>query len=76
MDNKGNSFLTAKNLTTKYPLCCVMMEISHQLSCRKAEITLDRVSREQDQDADDISKGDIPKSDPKKRVEVDTSKFE
>eukprot|EP00973_Karenia_brevis_P054197 7530149-Karenia_brevis.AAC.1 len=38
--------------------------------------TLDWVPREENQDADDISKGQFSKFDPGKRVQVDISKFE
>eukprot|EP00973_Karenia_brevis_P012042 1635301-Karenia_brevis.AAC.1 len=52
------------------------MELSHQLTLRNAEIMLDWVPREENQDADDISKGEFAKFDVKRRVEVDISKFE
>eukprot|EP00973_Karenia_brevis_P018183 2497271-Karenia_brevis.AAC.1 len=51
------------------------MELAHQLTLRNAEITLEWVPREENQDADDISKGEFARFDLKKRIEIDISKF-
>eukprot|EP00973_Karenia_brevis_P007306 988799-Karenia_brevis.AAC.1 len=52
------------------------MEVAHQLTARNAEITLEWVPRDQNQDADDLSQGEFERFDPKKGVEVDISEFE
>ena len=44
-----------RGITTKFPLVCVLMEMSAQLEQKRARLDLDWVPRELNQEADDLS---------------------
>eukprot|EP00973_Karenia_brevis_P086972 12060779-Karenia_brevis.AAC.1 len=67
-DNLGNKFALQKLLTTKYPMCCVLMELAHRMTTLGGEVDLQWVAREQNQHADDLSKKNLGSFDPKHRV--------
>ena len=70
-DNSSNAFLVDKFLSTKFPSSLVLMELAFQLYGMGASLQLHWIPREQNEDADDLSKGRLDNFDPKKRIEVD-----
>ena len=56
-DNRGNSYVLNRLMTTKFPLCVVIMELAVQMECRNARVSLDWSPREFNQEADDLSNG-------------------
>lgn len=70
-DNASNAFLIDKFLSTKFPSSLVLMELAYQLYKMGASLQLHWIPREQNEDADDLSKGKFDNFDPKKRIEVE-----
>ena len=75
-DNQGNSYLLDKLMTTKYPLGLILIELSHQLSLRRAALRADWVPRLQNEEADSLTNSDYRHFSPENRIEVDLEKLE
>ena len=58
-DNKGNSHVVAKLLTTKFPLCAVLMQLTSDLGTRGVDLDLAWIPREENILADELSNGTI-----------------
>ena len=71
-DNKGNSHVVSKLLTTKFPLCVVLMQLTADLGERGFELDLRWTPREENVLADALSNGDTTGMDPalRKRFEL------
>ena len=69
-DNQGNAWLIERFMTTRYPLCTVLMEMSAQLQHRSVQLELGWLPREANQPADDLTNEDFSRFDPARRVEV------
>jgi hypothetical protein len=67
-DNQGNSFISVKNLTTKWPLAAVWMQLSLHLSRKDLEMQLEWLPRDENQPADDITNGIFDRFDDSLRV--------
>ena len=70
-DNLSNAFLLDKFLTTKFPASLILMELACQLEKYKLDLSLAWVPREQNEPADDLSKGRFHLFDEGRRIEVD-----
>ena len=70
-DNSSNSFVVDKYLSTKFPVSLVLMELAYQLGSMEVSLNLHWIPREQNEEADDLSKGRFEKFDPNKRIQVD-----
>eukprot|EP00971_Amphidinium_carterae_P049637 978592-Amphidinium_carterae.1 len=70
-DNKGNSYLLDKLLTTRFPAFLVLMEVAEQLEEMDISLSLEWKPREQNQEADALTNSDFSLFDPSLRVEVD-----
>jgi hypothetical protein len=66
-DNKGNSHVVAKLLSTKFPLCIAVMQLSYDLGSRGADLDLSWIPREDNTLADALSNGVTSAMDPSKR---------
>ena len=75
-DNKGNSFVVSRLLTTKFPLCAFLMELALQLHVKKVNLELYWLPRLQNIEADSLTNDDASKFDTKYRVRFDLQKFE
>ena len=75
-DNSSNAFLVDEFLSTKFPSSLVLMELVYQLYALKASLQLHWIPREQNEDADDLSKGKTDNFSPEKRMEVDFEKIQ
>ena len=74
-DNQGNAALLKKMLTTKFPLCCVLMELSVLLTQRKLGLRVEWWPRDSNAEADRISKGDFTGLDLTKRMPVQMESY-
>ena len=70
-DNSSNTFVVDKFLSTKFPVSLVLMELAYQLAQLNATLSLSWIPREQNEEADDLTKGRFEKFDPKKKMEID-----
>ena len=74
-DNLGNTYIMDRLMTTKYPLCVVLMEVAHQCRRRGLCLRADWVPRLENQEADDLTNLDFKAFDPTKRLDVDLDKL-
>ena len=65
-DNSGNRYALTRLMSSKFPLCGVVMEMAAQLERRGMRLTLDWCRREDNQDADDLSNGDTKNFNPER----------
>ena len=71
-DNRGNNFVTAKLMTTKFPLSAFLMEIAATLQVAEAELELGWVPRDQNTEADELSNQDARNFHPDLEVKLDS----
>ena len=74
-DNKGNSHVVARLLTTKFPLAAFLMELAMQLQCVGADLELYWLPRFQNQEADALTNNDLTRFDERLRMRFDLSSF-
>jgi hypothetical protein len=72
-DNKGNSSALSRLSSTKFPLCCIAMELSVLLERRGLQLDLEWTPREMNQEADRLSNGDASGFAEQMRVHVDVN---
>ena len=72
-DNKGNSYIVQKLLTTKWPGAAVLMQLSELLMRRGIWLELEWIPREENTEADQLTNLCFDGFDPALRVEVDIS---
>lgn len=75
-DNRGNSNLVSRLLTTKFPLCILLMELAAQLQDRGAELRLHWLPRLQNEEADSLTNGDYSRFDKRLRLRFDLRSFQ
>ena len=56
-DNLGNTMAVSKLMTTKFPLCAAMMQLSSTLAVNKWRLKLNWIPRDQNFEADELSNG-------------------
>ena len=69
-DNLGNRHLVSRLLTTKFPLCIVLMQLAWTLHCKDLELRLDWLPRLQNREADALTNGDFSGFDMDLRIEI------
>ena len=69
-DNLGNRHLVSRLLTTKFPLCIVLMQLAWTLHCKDLELRLDWLPRLQNREADALTNGDFSGFSMDLRIEV------
>ena len=70
-DNRGNSFLMDRLLTTRYPLGVVLCELAAQMNLRRATVRASWVPRLQNEEADALTNWDFRHFSEVNRVPVD-----
>ena len=70
-DNRGNSFALARLMTTKYPLCLLVMELAANLEARGLLLEAGWAPREWNVEADALTNGNCDGFDPARRVHFD-----
>eukprot|EP00974_Lingulodinium_polyedra_P005256 495578-Lingulodinium_polyedra.AAC.1 len=75
-DNQGNARLTVRHLTTRFPLCAILMEVAARMSSHGRSLSLAWLPRDQNYEADELSNFDFRRFDMARRVEVDLEKVQ
>ncbi len=70
-DNKGNSYVLNKLMSTKYPLCVIVMELAAQMEKRGARLSVDWAPRDFNVEADELSNGVTKSFSDRLRVQAD-----
>ena len=70
-DNLSNAYLLDRFITTRFPASLMLMELACQLDKYKLDLSLAWIPREQNEPADDLSKGKFDLFDEKNRLEVE-----
>jgi hypothetical protein len=70
-DNKGNTHLLDRMLTTKYPLGIVLMELAHQMRLRRVVLRAHWLPRLENEEADALTNMDFRHFDQSKRIHVE-----
>ena len=70
-DNQGNAFAVTRLTASKYPFCVILMELAVQLERRGLELRLCWAPRDQNMEADALTKDNFHDFDPAKRVNID-----
>ena len=66
----GNRHLVSRFLTTKFPLCVVLMQLAWILHTQDLELKLDWLPRLQNREADALTNGDFSGFNPDLRVDI------
>jgi hypothetical protein len=66
-----NRHLVTRLLTTKFPLCVVLMQLAWTLHCRDLELRLDWLPRLQNREADALTNGDFSGFSAELRIEIE-----
>ena len=74
-DNQCNSKLVEKHMTTKFPLCLVLLELSTQLQKRDLALNLTWLERDANQPADDLTNEKFEAFSPELRVQMEWEEF-
>jgi hypothetical protein len=74
-DNKGNSHAVSKLLTTKFPLCAILMELAATMQELRMPLHLHWVPREQNIEADELSNADHKRFDKALEIKVDLAEL-
>jgi hypothetical protein len=67
-DNEGNEALINKNMTSKFPLYLMLIELAEQLNLRNMTVDLQWQRRDRNQAADDLTNGKFEESSPQLRI--------
>ena len=70
-DNRSNSFLLDRMITTKFPLAVVLMEVAAQSHLRNTTLRARWIPRLQNEEADALTNSEYHHFDPAKRIDVD-----
>jgi hypothetical protein len=70
-DNLGNESVLKRCMTTKFPLCIILMELASQMESKGLQLSLDWCRRDTKVEADSLTNGDYSLFNPSCRVEVD-----
>ena len=69
-DNQGNSYIVSRLLTSKFPLCAVLMQLATVLEMRRTWLDLYWLPRERNVEADALTNDDFVGFDPARRLHV------
>jgi hypothetical protein len=74
-DNLGNESIVKRNMTTRFPGCIVLLELSSQLARLGANLQLKWRRRDDNQEADDLTNKLFGKFCPERRVALDLERL-
>ena len=69
-DNLGNSFAVARLMTSKFPSVVILAELAEQLRQRQAELGLQWVPRDQNEEADDLTNQEFRRFRGDRRIHI------
>jgi hypothetical protein len=70
-DNAGNTNVITRLMTSKFPLVVILAEVALQLQEKKVDMDLVWAPRDQNEEADAITNGEVSIFDPALKVELD-----
>ena len=70
-DNRGNGYVVNKLMTTRFPLCAILMELAAQAEQRKVRMEAEWTPRDRNKEADDLSNLLTNDFDPSKEVKME-----
>ena len=76
MDNRGNAYVVSKLMSTKFPLCAILLELLEQLDARGSWFKLALAPRDQNQEADALTNGHYHDFSPGNRIALDPGAME
>ena len=68
-DNQGNESLVVKNMTTKFPLYLILLELTEQIHANNWSLNLVWQNRDLNQDADNLTNGKFDDFSPSMRLD-------
>ena len=74
-DNLGNTSALAKLMSPKFPLIVIMTEMAAPLQAREAELDLQWIPRNQNEEADGLTNEDSSQFDPSRRIKVEIERL-
>ena len=74
-DNRGNTFAVESLMSTKFPLCLVVMELAAQAEARRLRIELEWAPRDLNEEADALTNSDASAFNPDLRVDMRLDKL-
>ena len=74
-DNQANESVMKRCMTTKYPLCLILMELAAQMEARRLQLHLAWRRRDSNTEADSLTNGDYSLFNPDKRIHIDVTKM-
>jgi hypothetical protein len=75
-DNRGNAYVLDRLMSTRFPLCAVVMELAAQMEKKNARVALDWCPRELNVEADALANGDASLFDANLRVPLDLTNID
>ena len=66
-DNVGNSYVVGKLMSTEFPICAVLMELAEQHGMSGSRLRLEWAARDQNQESDALTHGDVQQFRPEYR---------
>ncbi len=72
-DNRGNAYVLDRLMTTRFPLCAVVMELAAQMERKNVRVGLDWCPRELNSEADALANGDFTRFNPDYRIDLDVT---
>ena len=70
-DNLGNAFAVARLMTSKFPSVVILAELAEQLRARQAELSLQWIPRDQNEEADDLTNSEFRRFRLDRRIPVE-----
>ncbi len=70
-DNRGNAYVLDRLMTTRFPLCAVIMELAAQMEHKNVRVAVDWCPRDLNAEADALANGDATLFDEDRRVTLD-----
>ena len=70
-DNRGNGYVVNKLMTTRFPLCAIVMELAAQAEQRNVRMEAEWTPRDRNKEADDLSNLLTNNFDPSKEVKME-----
>ena len=74
-DNRGNGSALNKLMTTKFPACAVLMELSAYMKRMSMKVVVEWTPRAGNREADHLANGEHSKFSPQNRVDVDLAQM-
>ena len=75
-DNLGNTAVLSKLMSSKFPLVVILTELASRLRSLDLDLSLDWIPRNQNEEADGITNGNVKIFDPALEIAVDVKSLD